>query len=82
MEMNELYDIYSGFTFLAEGPFSPSPMVNSTFWPSESVLNPSDSISLKWTNKSSLPSQTNPFFSSNHLTVPSFVSDISPLVIN
>src|SRR3954464_3182708 len=61
-------------TFVACGPFVPSPSSNSTFAPSASVRKPSPAIPEKWTNASLLPSSggmnPKPFSSLNHLTTP------------
>jgi hypothetical protein len=61
-------------TLVACGPLRPCPTSNSTSWPSRSDLNPSDWMFEKCTNKSSPPSsgvmKPNPFFASNHFTLP------------
>src|SRR5262249_44529969 len=60
-------------TFLASSPLGPCSCSYSTVSPSLSDRNPSPSMVLKWT-KTSFPSalskNPNPFFQSNHLTVP------------
>src|SRR3954454_16458956 len=61
-------------TFVACGPFAPSPSSYSTFAPSASVRKPSPAMPEKWTKASFPPSsgvmKPKPFSSLNHLTTP------------
>lgn len=63
-----------GTTLVACGPLAPSSTSNVTFWPSLSVLNPSDCIAEKCTKTSAPPSscarKPKPLASLNHFTVP------------
>ena len=61
-------------TFVACGPFGPSPSSYSTFAPSARVRKPSPEMAEKWTNASLPPSsgvmKPKPFSSLNHFTTP------------